>query len=128
MAKERQVFFCKECGFETSKWTGQCPGCHEWNTMVESLKPVKKGNRGSLVHISEKSMPSKITEVATGSEDRYTTKIGELDRVLGGGIVKGSLTLVGGDPGIGNQRCFYRCAVIWRRQDIKYCMFRARSH
>ncbi len=101
MAKERQVFFCKECGFETSKWTGQCPGCHEWNTMVESPKPVKKGNRGSSVHISEKSMPSKITEVATGSEDRYTTKIGELDRVLGGGIVKGSLTLVGGDPGIG---------------------------
>ena len=101
MAKERQVFFCKECGFETSKWTGQCPGCHEWNTMVESPKPVKKGNRGSSVHISEKSMPSKITEVATGSEDRYTTKIGELDRVLGGGIVKGSLTPVGGDPGIG---------------------------
>lgn len=109
MAKERQVFFCKECGFETSKWTGQCPGCHEWNTMVESPKPVKKGNRGSSVHISEKSMPSKITEVATGSEDRYTTKIGELDRVLGGGIVKGSLTLVGGDPGIGKSTLFYRC-------------------
>lgn len=63
MAKERQIFFCKECGFETSKWTGQCPGCHEWNTMVESPKPVKKGNRGSSVHMSEKSMPSKITEV-----------------------------------------------------------------
>lgn len=48
MAKERQVFFCKECGFETSKWTGQCPGCHEWNTMVESPKPVKKRKQGKL--------------------------------------------------------------------------------
>ena len=99
--RKGKFFSVKSAVLRPLSGPGQCPGCHEWNTMVESLKPVKKGNRGSLVHISEKSMPSKITEVATGSEDRYTTKIGELDRVLGGGIVKGSLTLVGGDPGIG---------------------------
>lgn len=73
-------------------------------------------------------MPSKITEVATGSEDRYTTKIGEPGQSIRGRNSKGfSLRLSAETPESENQRCFYRCAVIWRRQDIKYCMFRARS-
>ena len=102
MAKEKQVFFCKECGFETSKWTGQCPGCREWNTMVESPKIKGKGKKSySGVITPGTGKPSKITEVSIDTEDRFSTGIGELDRVLGGGVIKGALTLVGGDPGIG---------------------------
>ena len=101
MAKEKQVFFCKECGFEAAKWMGQCPGCRAWNTMVESPKLKGKGKSGYSQRVLEMKKPSRITEVSIETEDRYNTGIGELDRVLGGGVVKGSLTLVGGDPGIG---------------------------
>lgn len=104
MAKEKQVFFCKECGYESAKWLGQCPACKEWNTFADAPKIVKSSGRGKtagFVDIRENVKPSRITEIATGREDRETTGMGELDRVLGGGIVKGSLTLVGGDPGIG---------------------------
>lgn len=93
------VFFCKECGFESAKWMGQCPGCKEWNTFVEE-SVVKKGKnyvRESINAIK----PSFLSEISLESEDRLETGFEELDRVLGGGIVKGSLILVGGDPGIG---------------------------
>lgn len=101
MAKEKTVFFCKECGCEVSKWQGQCPGCHQWNTLVEA--PSSKGGRGksaSRVQTSSGS-PTKINEIETQEESRRETGMKELDRVLGGGIVPGSLILVGGDPGIG---------------------------
>ncbi len=102
MAKQKQIFFCKECGYETSKWTGQCPGCREWNTMVESPKAGSAGKRAYAKRPGiGPAKPSKITEVAADTEDRFGTGTGEFDRVLGGGVVKGSLTLVGGDPGIG---------------------------
>lgn len=107
MAKDRQVYYCKECGHESAKWMGQCPACGEWNTFSEAPKTVKggkstTGRRSSIDGIaSGKAYPAKITEISIDAEDRYVTGIGELDRVLGGGLVKGSLTLVGGDPGIG---------------------------
>lgn len=102
MAKEKKVFFCKECGYETAKWTGQCPACHEWNTMVEEQAAKMPGKKGYVrSRIADMPEPFKITEVSVETEDRFSTGIGELDRVLGGGVVKGSLTLVGGDPGIG---------------------------
>ncbi len=98
MAKEKQVFFCKECGYESAKWLGQCPGCREWNTFVEEKITV-----GAKSSSAKKTLvaPTSILKVTTADESRIKTDIGELDRVLGGGIVKGSLVLVGGDPGIG---------------------------
>lgn len=98
-AKKKSIFFCKECGFESAKWLGQCPGCKEWNSFVE--EPVIKNTAGKEVHAAEKKEPSRLSEVSVEKEERVLTGIGELDRVLGGGIVTGSLVLVGGDPGIG---------------------------
>lgn len=103
MAKEKTLFFCKECGFETTKWQGQCPGCREWNTLVEAPSTRKsRGGTGTTSRmISSDNKPAKINEIETQQECRKATGIQELDRVLGGGIVPGSLLLIGGDPGIG---------------------------
>ncbi|CVI66065.1 hypothetical protein NDGK_00410 [Clostridiales bacterium CHKCI001] len=100
MAKARStMFFCKECGYESSKWLGQCPGCRQWNTMVE--EPVVKKN-SSIVKVERSNrQPTRLEEISAKEEERTSTGMKELDRVLGGGIVAGSLMLVGGDPGIG---------------------------
>ena len=100
MAKEKQVFFCKECGYESAKWLGQCPGCRAWNTFVEE-KITVGANKHSSGKLRDAVAPTSILDVTTADESRIKTDINELDRVLGGGIVKGSLVLVGGDPGIG---------------------------
>lgn len=99
MAKEKQVFYCKECGYESAKWLGQCPGCHSWNTFVEEKITVGAQKHSSIKR--DAAAPTSILRVTTADESRIKTNIAELDRVLGGGIVKGSLVLVGGDPGIG---------------------------
>lgn len=98
MAKTKQVFFCQECGYESGKWMGQCPGCKAWNTFVEE-KVVTGTKKRTAKAVA--SVPASILEVTTGEETRIGTGMKELDRVLGGGIVKGSLVLLGGDPGIG---------------------------
>ncbi len=103
MAKGKTtVFFCQNCGYESAKWLGQCPGCKEWNTMVEE-PAVRKGTGSSGGGMSGRrtASPVSLNEVDLREGERMTTHIIELDRVLGGGIVPGSLTLVGGDPGIG---------------------------
>lgn len=103
MAKAKMTaFFCKECGYESAKWMGQCPGCRSWNSLVE--EPVAKkesGNRKSLSGPHITNHPMKLDEIALDQGDRIPTGFAELDRVLGDGIVEGSLVLVGGDPGIG---------------------------
>ncbi|GKX31307.1 DNA repair protein RadA [Vallitalea longa] len=113
MAKQKSVFVCQECGNESAKWMGQCPACKQWNTFVEEIK-IKTKNVHTNNDINIKSKPKKLSCIEMNEEERLTTNIGELDRVLGGGIVKGSLTLVGGDPGIGKstlllQMCQYLC-------------------
>lgn len=99
MAKAKNIFFCKECGFESSKWLGQCPGCKQWNTFVE--EPVHKKSVSGGTLRGERVEPARLSQVSTTDKTRIHIGIGEFDRVLGGGIVEGSLVLVGGDPGIG---------------------------
>ena len=102
--KAATVFFCQNCGYESSKWMGQCPGCKEWNSFVEetvSKTPHMGGASASTVRRGGSLAPSTLADISISEESRIVTGIGELDRVLGGGIVQGSLTLVGGDPGIG---------------------------
>jgi len=100
MAKSKtSVFFCQNCGYESSKWMGQCPGCREWNTFAEELIPVAGGTAKKLSAAEGKIV--RLSEIIIKDEERVHTGMPELDRVLGGGIVPGSLVLVGGDPGIG---------------------------
>ncbi|MBP8969885.1 MAG: DNA repair protein RadA [Lachnospiraceae bacterium] len=109
-AKQTSVYFCQSCGYESAKWMGQCPGCHEWNTFVE--EPVVKADPGSAsFRISSAAKGStsgrglseitSLNDVSLSEGKRDSSGIAELDRVLGGGVMKGSLTLIGGDPGIG---------------------------
>ena len=103
MAKGKaSVYFCQICGYESSKWMGQCPGCKEWNSFVEELvdkKHVSGSGKKNTVLSEAKVLPLSAIEMT--QEERFSTQMKELDRVLGGGIVQGSLVLVGGDPGIG---------------------------
>ncbi len=115
--KIKTVFFCQNCGYESAKWMGQCPGCREWNSFVEeTIKPSLTGKSsrksGSAFGTDRdaKGRPYKLSEIKLGEEDRFDTHIGELNRVLGGGLVKGSLTLVGGDPGIGKSTLLLQVA------------------
>ena len=115
MAKSKTVFFCTNCGNETLKWQGRCPGCGAWNTMQEHIeKPMAVGKvKASSAGINKKAQ--KLSELDTGDEIRFSTGMRELDRVLGGGAVAGSLVLVGGAPGIGKstlllQICNSLCA------------------
>ena len=99
MAKTRTIFICQECGHQVSKWLGKCPECNSWNSFSEErqLQPSSSKSRNNF----ESSAPLTITEVQPIQENRLTTGIAEFDRVLGGGMVKGSLILIGGEPGIG---------------------------
>ena len=100
MAKTKSVFFCTECGYESAKWMGQCPGCKQWNTFTE--EPVQiTAKKGASSGRSGDANPVSISEITGENELRIDTGLTELNRVLGGGIVPGSLILVGGDPGIG---------------------------
>lgn len=96
---KKSIYFCQNCGHEESKWLGQCPMCREWNTFVEEKVTVSKGTAAKNT-VREAEVVT-LSSVSTDQEDRMQTEIEELDRVLGGGVVPGSLVLVGGDPGIG---------------------------
>ncbi|MDQ2084885.1 DNA repair protein RadA [Herbivorax sp. ANBcel31] len=99
MPKKKTFFTCQDCGYESTGWLGKCPGCNQWNTFVEEIQQplVKKNDEAFLSSVK----PVSINDVQIEKEDRYKTGIDEMDRVLGGGLVEGSLVLVAGDPGIG---------------------------
>ncbi len=103
MKKNGTVFFCQNCGYESAKWSGQCPACREWNTFVEepSAGSGHASQTSGKKHSRGKSEPVSLSQVQTGEQNRILTGMCELDQVLGGGLVPGSLVLVGGDPGIG---------------------------
>jgi DNA repair protein RadA/Sms len=101
MAKIKSKFICQECGTESPKWLGKCPGCHSWNSMVEEIEKEVKTQGMQTFQSNKKEIPQSIIHIESSKEPRIDTGISELNRVLGGGIVPGSLILVGGDPGIG---------------------------
>lgn len=113
MAKKKTKFFCNACGYESPKWLGRCPGCGDWNTMVEEVEVVSKGPRGAFQHsssVTQKATP--LIAVKTEDAPRIETELNELNRVLGGGIVPGSLVLIGGDPGIGKSTLLLQVSAI----------------
>ena len=114
------TFFCNECGYESSKWLGKCPACNSWNTFTEE-RVIKKEKSNKYAVVSNVK-PVKIDEITPNRESRFKSGLNELDRVLGGGIVSGSVNLVGGDPGIGKSTLLLQmCRTI--KEDIKilYC-------
>lgn len=121
MAKTKTVFYCTNCGNESPKWVGRCSGCGQWNTLVEHIeKPVAPG-RAKSAPVGMSKTPKKLHEVDTGDEIRFLTGMGELDRVLGGGAVEGSLVLVGGAPGIGKSTLLLQiCAHICAERTVLY--------
>ena len=98
---KKTVYFCQECGYESAKWMGQCPACKAWNTFVEETVSSKKSASSNAKISQKKTEPVILRDISLSADERQSCGIGELDRVLGGGIVPGSLVLVGGDPGIG---------------------------
>jgi DNA repair protein RadA/Sms len=112
MAKSKIVFFCQNCGAQASKWIGKCPSCHEWNTYVEEvIQRDSNKNRTALFFPKNVAIPVKIKEIKSGNEIRINTNDQELNRVLGGGLVTGSLVLVGGEPGIGKSTLLLQIAL-----------------
>ena len=121
MAKQKTVFYCTACGNESPKWAGRCSACGAWNTMLEHIeKPVAPG-RAKSAPVGMSRVPKKLSQVDSGDEIRFLTGMGELDRVLGGGAVEGSLVLVGGAPGIGKSTLLLQiCANICRGRRVLY--------
>lgn len=115
MAKLKVKYICQECGYEAHKWLGKCPACNQWNSFVEEVVDRKLKTANSKIEVKLE----KIVDIKTEDESRVSTGLEELDRVLGGGLVKGSLTLVGGDPGIGKSTLLIQVANNISRTGLK---------
>ncbi len=121
--KSKTIFYCTQCGNETPKWQGRCSACGEWNTVVERPPEVapSRGKKSSLTPITGLNRPKSMAEVETTDEIRFDTGMGELDRVLGGGAVRGSLVLVGGAPGIGKSTLMLQiCQKLCEHSSVLY--------
>lgn len=131
MAKEKTVFVCSACGYETPRWMGKCPGCNAWNTLEEQAPQAAQ--QAAIPVKANKQRPGtgasamRLSEIPEETSARATTGIGELDRVLGGGVVEGSLMLVGGDPGIGKSTLCCKRRSIWRGAARACCISPARN-
>lgn len=120
MAKVKSLFVCSECGYESAKWYGKCPGCGEWNTMNEEM-PVAASKGGIKRSSSAVQSVMRLNEITEDVEKRISTGIKEFDRVLGGGIVVGSLVLIGGDPGIGKSTILLQiCEYLGKSKNVLY--------
>ena len=122
MAKIKKAFFCTNCGNESSKWVGRCPGCNEWNTYVEEIisKENSNPNQSAFKDFSVKTKPVKLTEVRQNDISRFYSDDPEFNRVLGGGIVPGSIVLIGGEPGIGKSTLLLQIALSLKDLKILY--------
>ena len=121
MAKTKSVFYCTECGNESPKWQGRCTACGAWNTMVEHTEKPAAAARVKATPLGQSKKPQRISQVATDCEIRFSTGMHELDRVLGGGAVAGSLVLVGGAPGIGKSTLLLQiCNSLCRERSVLY--------
>lgn len=122
MAKIKKAFFCTNCGNESTKWIGRCPGCNEWNTYVEEIisKENSNPNQSTFKDFSVKTKPVKLTEVKQNDISRFYSDDPEFNRVLGGGIVPGSIVLIGGEPGIGKSTLLLQIALSLKDLKILY--------
>ena len=121
MAKAKSIFFCTNCGNETPKWMGRCPGCGAFNTMEEHIEKTSPAGKTKASSVGNNRRPQRIREVTSEGESRFSTGMGELDRVLGGGAVAGSLVLVGGAPGIGKSTLLLQiCSSLCAERSVLY--------
>jgi DNA repair protein RadA/Sms len=120
MAKTKTTFFCQNCGAQSARWIGNCPSCGEWNTYIEEVVKKETGKNQSPVRKASASLPKKINEIEQGSEVRFDTNNAELNRVLGGGLVLGSLVLIGGEPGIGKSTLMLQVALNFKNLKVLY--------
>lgn len=120
MAKTKSTFFCQNCGNQSSKWLGKCPACGEWNTFVEEVVSKARPSEKAFGKEAGNSRPESITEISTGNRDRTDTRSAELNRVLGGGLVAGSVILVGGEPGIGKSTLLLQMALNMQGSKVLY--------
>lgn len=122
MAKAKSVYVCQECGYEAPKWMGQCPACKTWNHMQEQLlvPQGKKSLRSAGAFSTAQTKPIRISEIEPSEEQRIAMASSELNRVLGGGLVQGSLTLIGGDPGIGKSTLLLQNVLCMRKRQVLY--------
>ena len=119
--KVKTAFVCSECGYSSPKWSGQCPSCREWNTMNEEITEVNKASAKTSLKPIGSIKVSAVTDIDKTDELRYYTGIGELDRVLGGGLVKGSVVLLSGDPGIGKSTLLMQaCGTLCKDKKVLY--------
>ena len=119
--KQKTVFLCSDCGYESPKWYGKCPSCGAWNTMSEFKPAAPSAARGTTSFVRGASRPTLLGDIETGDEARFLSGIGELDRVLGGGAVHGSFVLVGGEPGIGKSTLLLQmCQEMCRNARVLY--------
>lgn len=110
MTKRRTIFKCRECGFETVKWVGKCPQCDQWNTIEEVLVDARKTSISGSNRVTARKPTQRLIEVASNKGDRIVTGIGEFNRVMGGGIVKDSITIISAKPGAGKSTLLLQVA------------------